>query len=101
MDKKLDAGQILHALEELGINAHAERFKTEAYYLTTLIEQGKTVAEALATVSDLELRRQIKPVMYYITLRALILALARLQAITSEQARDFEEFLKGSIDVLV
>lgn len=100
MDEHKDMEQILHALEKLGLNVGVERFKTEAYHLTTLFEQGKTVTEALNTVSDPRMRAQLKPFLYCATLRSLILVAARLHAITSEQASDLADFLNGSILVL-
>ena len=99
MDEKMDKEQISRMLEELGIDVHTERFKTEISYLTTLFEQGQTVAEALQTVNDIGLRHQLKPALYYITLHALVIALARLQVITPEQAGDFAEFLRESTGI--
>jgi hypothetical protein len=93
MDEKMDKEQILHALENLGVDVQTERFKTEIYHLTTLFEQGQTVTEALHTVSNPRLRTQLRPVLYYVTLRALVLALAKLQVITPEQAGDFTGFI--------
>lgn len=85
--------QILRTLESLGMDVQAERLKTEMYHLTSLFEQGQTVAEALHTVTDPVLRQQLQPVVYYVTLRALMLVLVKLQVITSAQASDFVTFL--------
>lgn len=93
MDKKRDDEYILQSLERLGMNVRSERLKTEAHHLITLFEQGKTVEEALQTVSDVGLRNQLRPFIYFSTLRALLLAATRLEAITSEQARDLEGYL--------
>ncbi|MGH2507287.1 MAG: hypothetical protein ACRDHZ_07755 [Ktedonobacteraceae bacterium] len=95
----MDKEQILRALENLGMDVQTERFKTEIYHLTTLFEQGQTVTEVLHTVSDVHLRTQLKPVLYYVTLRALVLALATLQMITLEQASDFARFLGESTGI--
>jgi hypothetical protein len=96
MDKKMDKEQIRQALEEMGLDINAERLQTEAYHLVSLFDQGQTIASALDTVSDLELRARVRPVIYYITLRALSIALARLQVITTEQAADLNDFVRES-----
>lgn len=93
MDDHMNKEQILRALEHLGMDVQTERFKTEVYHLTTLFEQGQTVTETLRTVNDPSLRNQLRPVLYYVTLRALVLALAKLQVITLEQASDLVGFV--------
>lgn len=93
MDEKGEKEHILQALESMGLDVYTERFKAEIYHLTTLFEQGQTLTETLRTVNDLSLRSQLKPVLYLVTLHALLIALNRLQAITTEQLHDFEDFL--------
>lgn len=100
MDERMDKEQILRALEDLGLDTHTERFKTEIHHLVTLFSQGQTVADALQTVSDPRLRTRLKPVLYAVTLRALVIALARLDAIIPEQASDLAAFLNESASVL-
>lgn len=93
MDESMEREQILRALEELGMDMRAERFNTEIHHLLTFFAQGQTVMDALRTVSDPRLRSQLKPVLYTVALRACVLALARLEAITPAQARDLTTFL--------
>ena len=93
MDNTRDDAAIMQALEKLGINAEEERLKTEACHLLTLFEQGKTLEEALATVNEREMREQLRPLVYDSTLRALLLVVARLKAITPAQFRDLEAYL--------
>lgn len=93
MDKKRDDKCILLALESLGIDARAERLRTEACHLLTLFEQGKTLDEALETVHDTSMREQLKPFIYCSTLHALILAAARMEVITLDQFKDLEGYL--------
>lgn len=100
MDGQMDKEHILRALESLGIDAHTERFNTEIHHLATLFSQGQTAADALQTVSDPQFRVQLKPALYVVILRALVLALARMDAITSEQTHDLILFLSESIGVL-
>lgn len=100
MDEKIAKEQILRALEHLGIDAHAEHFKTEMYHLITLFEQKKTIAEALETVVESNLLPQLRPALYYVALHSLIIAATRLQAITSEQARELDGFLVNSVNGL-
>lgn len=99
MDEKMDKEQILQALENLGVDVQTERMKTEIYHLTTLFDQGQTVSDTLRTVRDAHLRYQLRPVLYYVTLRALIIALAQWDVLTEEQANDFAAFLGESIGV--
>ncbi len=100
MDEKMKKEQIVRALESLGMDMHGERFNTEIHHLTTLFDQGQTVADALQTVSDPRLRNQLKPILYAVTLRAFMIALAKLDAITPEQASDLTAFLDESIGVV-
>lgn len=93
MDKKRDDKQILQTLEQLGINVQAERLKTEVHHLITLFEQGKTVEEALHTVSDVSLRNLLQPLVYFAALRALLLAATKLEVITPAQASDLTGYL--------
>lgn len=93
MDKKRDDQYILQVLDSLGIDARAERMRTEVHHLLTLFEQGKTLEEALETVSENEMRERLKPFVYCSTLRALILAGTKLGVITPEQFKDLEGYL--------
>ena len=53
-------------LQQSGIDTHAERFKSEALHLSTLIlQQDITVAQALETVQDAALRDELRPFVYY------------------------------------
>lgn len=97
MDEKVDKEQIIRALEKLGLDTHKERFTTEIHHLVTLFSQGQTAAHALQTVSDPRLRVQLKPALYLVILRALVIALANMETITSEQASDLLAFLNTSI----
>lgn len=99
MDEKIEKEQILRALESLNLDVQAEQFKTEMYYLASLFEQGKTVADALGTVGDLQMRAQLRPVVYYVILRALVIALTQLHVITPDQATDLDLFLHESARV--
>lgn len=93
MDQTMEKEQIVLALKQLGIDVQTERLKTEMHHLISLFEHQQTIAEALETVAGSNLRQQLRPALYYVVLRSLIMAATRLQAITSEQARDLDDFL--------
>jgi hypothetical protein len=101
IDEKIEKERILSAWEQLGVDIESERFRTEMAHLMTLFAQQKTVAEALASVGEGQLRQQLKPSVYYMALRSLILAATRLQAITPEQGRDLDGFLLSHMDGLM
>ena len=94
MDASRDDKQIKRALKALGINSQTERFRTEAYHLSTLFHQKQTIAQALETVSDKKLRKELTPFMYCAELSALVSAVKELHGITPEQAEDFQAFLR-------
>ncbi|HEU5380223.1 MAG TPA: hypothetical protein VFV38_32760 [Ktedonobacteraceae bacterium] len=71
-----------------------KRFRTEAYHLRILFNQGQTIAQALETVSERGLRQELTLFLYSVELNALVNAARELQALTPEQAEDFETFLK-------
>jgi hypothetical protein len=93
MDDMRDDALIAKTLEKLGVNLEEERLKTEACHLLTLFEQGKTLEEALATVSERDMREQLRPLIYDSTLRALLLVTVRLKAISPAQFKDLESYL--------
>jgi hypothetical protein len=99
MDQQMDKEHVRRALEEMGLDIDAERLQTEAYHLISLFNQGQTITDALYTVTDLDLRRRLKPMLYYITLRALTIALARLQSITLAQADDLNMFVREQMQM--
>ena len=99
MDDNMDKEQILRALEEFGLDTHMERFTTEIHHLVTLFSQGQTAAHALQTVDDPRFRAQLKPALYLVILRALVIALASMGTITSEQSSDLLAFLNARIGV--
>lgn len=94
MDAARDDRQIRQALEALGINSQTERFRTEAYHLNTLFNQGQTITQALETVGDKKLRQELNPFMYCVELTALVAAARELHILSPEQAEDFQAFLK-------
>lgn len=94
MDTPRDDKQIKHAFKSLGINGQTERFRTEAYHLSTLFKQKQTIAQALETVNDKKLQRELTPFMYSVELSALVSAARELHLLTPEQAEDFQAFLK-------
>jgi DNA processing protein len=99
IDTAWDAKQISRVLEGLGLNGQTERFQAEAYHVRTLFDQGQTIAQALATVNDRQLRQELTPFMYCAELSALVLVALELHMITPEQADDFQVFLKRIADV--
>ncbi|HEU5375282.1 MAG TPA: DNA-processing protein DprA [Ktedonobacteraceae bacterium] len=86
--------QIRQALEAFGINSQTEQFRTEVYHLRTLFNQGQTIAQALETVSNKKLQQELTPFMYCVELSALVTAARKLHMLSSEQAEDFQAFLK-------
>lgn len=81
-------------MQQIGINPKFERFKTEAYHLTTLITQQKlTVTEALATVQDASLREELRPLIYAVFLSSLVMGVEYMDVITHQQAQDLTAYL--------
>ncbi|HEY1351572.1 MAG TPA: DNA-processing protein DprA [Ktedonobacteraceae bacterium] len=94
IDTSRDEKQISRALEALGLDSQGDRFMAEVYHLVALFHQGQTIAQALATVDDRQLRQELTPFMYCAELSALVFAARDLHGLTAEQAEDFQAFLR-------
>ncbi|HEU5384000.1 MAG TPA: hypothetical protein VFV38_52060 [Ktedonobacteraceae bacterium] len=67
----------------------------EVHHLVALLHQGQTIAQALETVSDRELRQELTLFIYCMELSAVVYAARDLHALTPEEAEDFQAFLKN------
>ena len=98
MEDNVSKEFIEDALKQAGVDLNKQRLEAEINHVKTLVtSQEITVAQALETVTDQEMLKKIRPLMYYAMLNAITTGSQIYHnVITPEQAEDLQTFIVES-----